>query len=267
MKRLNLSIFLVVLVCIVIAVLLFLHGSAGPETDSSMSILTLLGVHWIGVIKFLTAFIAGIMLVWQGLFGNILKTVRSSTILIGIGILAIAFGYGYDFYVRVFIMHGPLSSSLLLSSILYLVGGIFVAWALFAFPNKLQARLRETQRIWFIISIIFAFLVTIGLFIYMISSKEMNTMALIIQIAYPVLTLLVFTAALRCTMVFAEGKIGRPFLLIAVGSLAMFMFNYSAWALKPIIPDLGEFGVIHALFVFSFLITSIGAVDMTLREE
>ncbi len=264
MDKTKISVISAVFLSILVSILLLTHKGGTPVTTPSMGVFKLLGLHWIGVLKFLSAFVAGGILLYQGFFGRILQTVKSYVIMIGFGIWAIAFGYGYEFFVRVFVLHHELASSLIQASVLYLIGGILVAWALFAFPKSLDITLRNSQRKWFLLSLLAVLIITIIIF-FVNKSENLTTLNLIIQIIYPTLTLFVFASALRCTMVFAGGRIGRPFLLIAIGSLTMFLFNYIVWA--RLFGNMGEFGVIHILFVFSFLITAIGAVDLTLADE
>ncbi|MEZ4813510.1 MAG: hypothetical protein R2883_08610 [Caldisericia bacterium] len=264
MNKTRISVISAIVFSIFISILLLTHKGGTPVTTPSMGVFKLLGLHWIGVLKFLSAFVAGGILLFQGFFGNILKTVKSSVVLIGLGIWGIAFGYGYEFFVRVFIVHRELLVPLIPASVLYLIGGILVAVALFAFPKSLDIALRDSQRMWFVLSLLAALIITIVIF-FINKSENLTTLNLIIQIIYPTLTLLVFASALRCTMVFAGGRIGRPFLLISIGSLTMFLFNYIVWA--RLFGNMGEFGVIHILFVFSFLITTIGAVDLTLTDD
>lgn len=269
MKKLRILFIVAIIISIVLMVLIFsqlmANGKIDPVTDPSSSRISLLAVHWIGIAKSLSILLAGIALLWQGFFGTILKTVRISIVFSGLGILFVVAGYIHAFILRVFHATGQLPSATLFETITYAIGGLMIAGAMFSFPNSLKAKLQRTQQIWFIIGIV----LVAGLFaLTILTSSEKSD--LISSIGFPALTLITYTAALRCTIIFTGGRIGRPFLFISIGALTLLLFNFLVW--MPIAGKnsiwyiFGEFGLVHILFIFSFLITAIGAYDLTLND-
>ncbi|MEZ4813511.1 MAG: hypothetical protein R2883_08615 [Caldisericia bacterium] len=135
-----------------------------------------------------------------------------------------------------------------------------VVWALFDFP-----RLDKTQGIsekMVLRSNDCRDNLTISVMIH--SSSKSGDVIGIVQVLYAVLTLGIFAAALRCTMVFAGGRIGRPFFFIAIGGLSISLYVYYIWL--PYTPNVTAFSLIHTFWVFCFLITALGAFDMTLSD-
>ncbi len=263
------------IICVILAFLIFwqlmANSKVDPVTDPDSPAIPLLAVHWIGIVKSLSILLAGIALLWQGFFGTILRTVKLPVLFSGLGILFIAAGYIQSFILRVFNATGQLSSATLFETIMYAVGGLMIAGAIFSFPNTLKAKLKRSQQIWFAIGMA----IGIGIFAFIILKYFeiilSNIGSLVSSIGFPILTLITYSAALRCTMIFSGGRIGRPFLFISVGALTLLLFNFLVWmpidAVQSIWFLFGEYGLVHIFFVFSFLITAIGAYDLTLDDS
>ncbi len=209
------------------------------------------------LLKVIAPLIAGVVMLWQGYNGKLLATVKQYVRIMGIGILLIGVGAYIEFHSRAFLNINPPAFNL--ATILFVIGAILVAWSLFEYPNRLGASMSKIQGVIFvsILSIVVA-----GTIIIMITSETGTPLDILSQCAYVLLILVVFAGALRCVIVFLEGRIGRPFLLIAIGSLSVAVYIYYVWL--PYVVNMSVYNYMNILWIGAFLITTLGAMDMSL---
>jgi hypothetical protein len=261
MSKMKVWFAVVIAVCLIILLLSILQvGSSNITWEGEVN--EVLWADWTAYVKLIAPLIAGIILLWQGFAGNILTPVKPTTKVIGFGILSIGIGFSFETYMRIILNNDP--GALNFGTPFFVFGAALVAWALFDFPARLEARLKDSQRPWFFGSVAVAF-VTTAIVMILPSDKSPSFFDIVSQALYAILTLAIFAGALRCTMVFAEGRIGRPFRLISIGGLSIFAYVYYIWL--PFTPNVNAFHPIHILWIFCFLITILGAADLTLTEE
>ncbi len=263
MDKIRISLLVIVAICLIFLILsIFEVGAVKIVWENRVADGQVSWALWVELAKVITPLFAGLILLYQGFVGNILSTVRPTVKVIGFGVLSIAIGFAFEVYQRAFLKLDTVAFGAYTA--FFVVGAVLVVWALFDFPARLEARLKATQRPWFFTAVGVTTILTIA-FMIRLSIKSPDPLSIISQILYAVLTLSIFIGALRCTMVFAEGRIGRPFLFIAIGGLAIFTNVYYTWL--PFTPRINAFHPIHTLWVFCFLITALGAFDMTLSDS
>lgn len=263
MDKIRVWMVVIVAICILFLILSIVHlGAVNIIWKNRVNDGQVPWALWVELVKVVTPLFASIILLFQGFAGNILSTVRPTVKIIGFGVLSITIGFAFEVYSRAILMEDTIAFGA--HTIFFVLGAVLVAWALFDFPARLRARLKPSQRPWFFGLVGIATIVTISIMIHS-SVKAPGILDVISQALYAVLTLAIFISALRCTMVFADGKIGRPFLFISIGGLAIFAYVYYIWL--PYRPNVTAFSFIHTLWVFCFLITALGAYDLTLSDE
>lgn len=261
MKRFRLAVLIAIVIFIGLFVFLWLaEGNAEIAKWSTHD----QGIRWAWsaeILKVIFPLIAAVMLLLQGFIGNILPTVKTAVLLIGAGVLSLTVGAFWEYFIRLGgIDPGPDSPG----TIFFVIGALLVAWALFEFPRRLQANLRKNLQSWFYGLLTIAVVATVWILINSSLKTNLSTTDVIISAVYALLTLIVFAGALRCAMVFSEGKIGRPFLMIAIGGLMVFAYTYIIW-----LPKTFTFSVFHPiqmLWIGCFIFVSLGAYDLTLSD-
>ncbi len=250
-------------ILVVISILLLIGpGATVPAwaKDSSVK-----WCAWADILKTLAPLAAFFFMFYQGYFGNILATVRSSVKLIAFGNLSLALGGFWETGMR---MSGVDASAFSVASVFYIVGAGLVVWAMFAFPAKFGFVMVPVSRTIFVVLVVIASVGTLLLMIlpYYITPNGMpttyNFFDSLVTSAYGVSVLLILVAALRLALLFWTGRMGRPFRLIAIGAICIVVYEYYVWI--PYTPPITLFHPINIFWFACYVFTCLGAFDLTL---
>lgn len=221
---------------------------------------------WADAVKMLAPFAASLCFLYQGFFGNILDSLKSTIRLLGIGTFLLGIGILVEFVAHLGGVDAPILS---MSSVFYVCGVLLVVWAFFAFPVRLGYRMGRKQITFFTITIVALSLATLFMMFFPFMGKNGSLVAefgyhdAVILSSYLILVVIFFAAVLRLAILFAKSKIGRPFRFFAASGFLIVAYEYYVWF--PYTPNISVFNMINLFWIAGFLLGMVGAIDLTLQ--
>lgn len=218
---------------------------------------------WAEAIKVVTPFIASLFFFFMLSTKSILQSARKSVFFIGLGTFLCALGAAIEMLQRINSVDptafNPASAS-------YLIGIVFILLSITSFQQRLGVTMKSTQKFIFvslltILSLVSIFIIISPYYIYPDSIKvEFVLGDSIVQVLYAGMVLLNFAVALRLSLIFSSGRIGRPFRIISAGIFCVTIYEFAVW-----IPT-SQIHVFHPLNIFwiaCFLLGMVGVYDLS----
>ena len=174
---------------------------------------------WADTVKMLAPFATSLCLLYQGFFGNILDSLKSTTRLLGFGTLLLGIGILLEFLAHLGGVDAPTSSA---SSVFYICGVFLVIWAFFSFPVKLGYEMSRKQKTLFIIMIVALSLATFFMMFFPFMGQPDKLVAefgyhdAMITSLYVISAVIFFDSVLRLAIKFENSKIRRKSSFFAV---------------------------------------------------
>jgi hypothetical protein len=219
----------------------------------------LLWSPWAEGLKVLATFITAVVGFWWYFRADLLKSVKTPILFIGIGCLLLTSGAAIELWFR---MQGNDASTFSIATVFFGVGAIMIAISLLFLPNKLGARMSGRGLIWYW-SIILA-LIVVTVLIFLLVPSTLKPEEIITCAIYDVMILLIFIATIRLVFLYSTGRMGRPFRLIAIGGFCIAVYEYYVW--MPFVPQLSIFNPVQILWIAGFLLTAAGIMDFEVLE-
>lgn len=222
---------------------------------------------WADAVKMLAPFATSLCLLYQGFFGNILDSLKSTVKLLGLGTLLLGIGILLEFLAHLVGIDAPTSSA---SSVFYICGVFLVIWAFFSFPVRLGYEMSRKQKIFFTVMVVILSLITFFIMFFPFMGHPDKLVAefgyhdAMIASLYVISVVIFFAAVLRLAILFAKSKIGRPFRFFAASGFLIVAYEYYVWF--PYTPNISVVNMINLFWILGFLLGMVGGLDLTLQS-
>lgn len=264
MDRIGKGLVAVALICTAFLILYLFEPLAEKKVWSNTS-RTVNWAVWAEAVKVLAPLVASSFFFFMLFTKSILQSARKSVFFITIGTFLCALGAAIEMMQRI---NGFDPTAYNPASAVYVIGIIFILLSITSFQQRLGVALKPTQKLIFIsvltvLCLVSVFIIISPYFVYPDSIKlEFVLSDAIAQVLYAVMVLLNFAVALRLSLNFSNGKIGRPFRIISAGIFCITIYEFVIW-----IPTT-QIDVFHPLNIFwiaCFLLGMVGVYDLSYK--
>ena len=183
---------------------------------------------WADAVKMMAPFATSLCLLYHGVFGNILDSLKSTVKLLGLGTLLLGIGILLEFLAHLVGIDAPTSSA---SSVFYICGVFLVIWAFFSFPVRLGYEMSRKQKIFFTVMVVILSRITFFIMFFPFMGHPDKLVAefgyhdAMIASLYVISVVIFFAAVLRLAILFAKSKIGRPFRFFAASGFLIVAYR------------------------------------------
>lgn len=264
MDRIHKGLIAIVFVCLLFLLMYIAQPLAKPVIWANTN-KSVLWAEWAEAVKVLAPLVASSFFFFMLFTKSILQPARKSVLYITIGTFLCALGAAIEMMQR---LSGFDPTAYNPASAAYLIGIIFILLSITSFQQRLGVALKSTQKIIFVsvlavLSLISVFIIISPYYVYPDSVKtEFVLSDAVAQVLYAGLVLLNFAVALRLSLVFSNGKMGRPFRIISAGIFCITIYEFVVW-----IPTT-QIDVFHPLNIFwiaCFLLGMVGVYDLSYK--
>lgn len=264
MDRIGKGLLAVAIVCIVFFII-YLFEPFSEKIVWSNTNKTVSWAAWAEAVKTLVPLVASSFFFFMLFTKSILQSARKSVIFITIGTFLCALGAAIEMMQR---LSGVDPTAYNPASAAYFIGIVFIFLSITSFQQRVGVTLKTAQRLIFVsvltvLCLVSAFIIISPYYVSPNSIKiEFVLSDVIAQVLYAVMVLLNFAVALRLSMIFSSGKMGRPFRIIAAGIFCITIYEYIVWLPTT---QIDVFSHLNILWIACFLLGMVGVYDLSYK--
>lgn len=264
MDRISKGLIVVVLICAAFFVL-YLFEPFSEKTVWLNTNKTVSWAAWAEAVKALVPLVASSFFFFMLFTKSILQSARKSVFFITIGTFLCALGAAIEMMQRI---NGVDATAYNPAFAAYFIGGFFIFLSIVSFQHRLGVSLKPAQRLAFVSVLTVLCMASIFIIVspYYMSPDtvqiEFVLSDVVAQVLYAVMVLLNFAVALRLSMIFSSGKMGRPFRIIAAGIFCITVYEYIVWLPTT---QIDVFSHLNVLWIACFLLGMVGVYDLSYK--
>lgn len=264
MDRIHKGLIAVVFICLLFLLLYIAQPLAKPVIWANTN-RAVLWAEWAEAVKVLAPLIASSFFFFMLFTKSILQSARKSVLFMTIGTFLCALGAAIEMMQRV---NGFDPTAYNPASAAYLIGELFILFSITTFQQRLGVTLRSTQKLIFVSVLTALCLVSVFIIVspYYVSPDSVKIEFVlsdaIAQVLYAVMVLLNFAVALRLSLNFSNGKMGRPFRIISAGIFCITIYEFVVWIPTT---QIDVFHPLNILWIACFMLGMVGVYDLSYK--